>query len=373
MKALSALVTSFWLAVAAATLQAQDMLQDMPETVVQEAARENLQAAQAPQGSEIKSLWHLGRVTGDLDRIITFYHDVLGLGLRGDRQQALGFYSVPSINEFVNAPPQAEFRAAVMPIGGAANAGDGARLPYLEAFEYRNIARQQLIPAITDIGVSSLRFIVRDLDSALAAVKASGAAFISGDAVAVPVPPGYTGSARAVLVRDPDGYPVELVQITPAPPTLAAADSAVLNAQMTVVVNNLDQALVFYRRFLGTDLAISAAGPWRQNDGFTAVRQLSNQVRYRSGDLLLPASAVRLQFVQYRGVEQQRYMPLFQDIGFGHVAFQVSNIELMLERVRERGLATLSRSGSWTQINDTTRAIYTRDPQGFFIEMVENR
>ena len=38
----------------------------------------------------------------------------------------------------------------------------------------------------------------------------------------------------------------------------------------------------------------------------------------------------------------------------------------------ELGIVPLSTSGSWTQINDTLRAVYTRDYDGFFIEIIEN-
>jgi len=41
----------------------------------------------APAGAEVDRVWHLGRVTGDLDRVTRFYHELLGLGLRGARDQ----------------------------------------------------------------------------------------------------------------------------------------------------------------------------------------------------------------------------------------------------------------------------------------------
>ena len=88
----------------------------------------------APEGALVQKVWHLGRVTGDLHRIIDFYHDVLGLDLRGQRSP-IPFYTVAAINEFVNAPPQAEFRAAFMPIPGTSTATRQQDQIYLEAFE----------------------------------------------------------------------------------------------------------------------------------------------------------------------------------------------------------------------------------------------
>ena len=103
------------------------------------------EAALSPANALVQKVWHLGRVTGDLQRVIAFYHDVLGLDLRGARSP-IPFYSVPAINEFVNAPAHAEFRAAFLPIQGASAETAPADQIYLEAFEYRNIDRRQILP-----------------------------------------------------------------------------------------------------------------------------------------------------------------------------------------------------------------------------------
>ena len=99
-------------------------------------------AGMAPSGADVPGVWHLGRVTGDLERIIAFYHDLLGLGLRGARNQPRLFTSNKMNNEFVNAPASAEYRAASMPIPGASAAAELQNQVYLEAFEYRNIERR---------------------------------------------------------------------------------------------------------------------------------------------------------------------------------------------------------------------------------------
>ena len=54
-----------------------------------------------------------------------------------------------------------------------------------------------------------------------------------------------------------------------------------------------------------------------------------------------------------------------------HVAFSARNVEVVLDRMRELGMVPLSKSGSWMQINATLRAVYTRDRDGFFIEVIE--
>jgi catechol 2,3-dioxygenase-like lactoylglutathione lyase family enzyme len=328
----------------------------------------------APAGADVPAVWHLGRVTGDLERIIAFYHDLLGLGLRGARNQPRLFSGNKTNNEFVNAPAHAEYRAAFMPIPGASAASEPQSQIYLEAFEYRNIDRRQIIPALTGPGVSSLRMLVRDLDKVAEAAKAAGVATITtgGVPVPVPVPAGLTGSARAIMVRDPDGYPVELMQVTPAPPSVAPDASNVLGAQMSVVVSDLPASLDFYRRFVGPDLQAWEGPGWQTSKAFSQLRGIAD-AEYRTAAVLLPGSFIRLELIQFRGVEQAPYRPVFQDIGFGHVALVARDIELMLTRMNQLGVRTIAQSGTFTQFSPTLRAIYTRDLDGFFIEVIERR
>lgn len=326
----------------------------------------------APAGADVRQVWHLGRVTGDLERIIRFYHDLLGMGLRGTREAALRFASNPTINEFVGVARDGEYRAAFMPIPGASAETSPQNQVYVEAFEWRNVERVQALPALTSPGVSSMRVLVRDLEAMLATLRAAGIVVLSrGTApIAVPTPQGFPGRARAVMVRDPDGYPVELMQITPPPPTFAPDDSQVLGAQMSVVVSDLEASLDFYRRVAGADVQATPPSAWQAS---AAVDDLRNMppVSYRTAMLTLPASTIGLELLQVRGAPQTAYRPSFQDIDFGHVALAVRDIEIILGRLKGVGAATLAASGTWTRFSPTLRGLYTRDRDGFFLEIIE--
>jgi hypothetical protein len=51
----------------------------------------------------------------------------------------------------------------------------------------------------------------------------------------------------------------------------------------------------------------------------------------------------------------------------------VKDIEATVVRLKELGAGSISKAGTWTQINPTTRAVYTRDRDGFFLEILERR
>ena len=342
----------------------------------------NLLAAQAPPpapvvapaAADLDRVWHLGRVTGDLERIIAFYHDLVGLGLRGARNQPRPFAGNATINEFVNAPAEAEYRAAFLPIPGASAATDPQNQVYLEAFEYRNVERHQHRPALSSPGVSSLKILVRDLTTVVTAAKAAGVAVVTagGEPVPVPAPSGLTGSARAIMLRDPDGYPVELVEVAPTPRSLAPESGNVLGAHMSVVVTDAAASLAFYRRLAGSELQ-AWSSPWQAGKSISQLRGIP-EAEFRTASVLLPGSTIVLELIEFRGIPPQPpYRPVFQDIGFGHVAFIAKDVGVVVDRIKELGLRTISQSGTWTQINPTTRAVYTRDRDGFFVEVLERR
>ena len=174
------------------------------------------------------------------------------------------------------------------------------------------------------------------------------------------------------MVRDPDGYPVELMELSPAPSTPAPADSPVLGAHMTVVVDDLMASLAFYQRLAGPDLQAGVPSDWHTNAAVSRLRAIP-ELAFRTASLRLPGSAIVLELVEYRDPPASSYRPVFQDIGHGHVAFIVKDIQETVQRMKAAGATSISKAGTWTQINATTRAVYTRDPDGFFLEILERR
>jgi catechol 2,3-dioxygenase-like lactoylglutathione lyase family enzyme len=361
-----ALVVSVAACLAAVALRAQAPRAD-------DAARAGAASAVAPDGADIVRVWHLGRVTGDIEPVVRFYRD-LGLDPRTDLSKPLSFSTNPTINEFVGVAPAAEFRAVNLTIPGTSAATAPPDQIYLETFELRNVDRQRLVPPLSAVGVSSLRFVVRSLATTVAAARTTGVAAVTlgGEPVPVDAPAGFAGTARAVMVRDPDGYPVEIVEVAPTPATLAPAGSNVLAVQMSLVVADLDVSLGFYRRFVGADLQASAASPWRRTGESSRLWNLP-ETEFRTASLRLPGSTIVVELRQFRAGASPPYRPAFQDIGFGHVAFIARDMTTVVERMKALGATALSPSGTWTQFNPSLRAIYTRDPDGFFIEVIERR
>src|SRR5690606_36158353 len=125
-----------------------------------------------------------------------------------------------------------------------------------EAIEFRNMERHQYVQNLDDIGGSHLVLLVRDLDSAVSRLKEEGVRIVTEgeEPVAVPLMYGENRTKRAIVVRDPDGYPVELVELTPTPATTAPADSNLIGARISVTVEDLAASTKLYEDLVGSGM-----------------------------------------------------------------------------------------------------------------------
>src|SRR5580698_8199948 len=216
--------------------------------------------AMVPATGEVLRAGHLGREIGDTEPLIHFYSDLIGLELQGPRTAARAFFVARGLQEFAELGEdddvyKSSSRVALLPIPGTAATAGGTEMT-IEAIEIKGIKSRPYHPALRDPGASYLKIIVRDLDKTLAQLKAERAPVITagGEPVTLSDWPGIAGTVRAVMLRDTDGYPVQLMQLTPAPASTAPADSRVLGTRVAIVVDNLEASCKFYQELAGPEL-----------------------------------------------------------------------------------------------------------------------
>src|SRR5262245_18620547 len=171
-------------------------------------------------------MMHAIHSTNDVEKTLAFYQEVFGLSGQVRPFQSTG----PQI---LTDSPGATLRVAMAQIKGGFN---------FELTQFGNIERQlNKQPDIADPGAPMIKIIVRDIDAIVAAAKKVNAPIITKGAVAVTVPTSI-GSAKAIIMRDPDGYFVEAIQGTPA----ADAPGAVLGAILGLAVRDMDETLKYW-------------------------------------------------------------------------------------------------------------------------------
>lgn len=330
----------------------------------------------APAGDVLRP-GHLGRQISNVEEYIHFYHDLIGLELRGAREQPRrfgqnrGLQEVARLAQGVPNPYEQASRVVLLSIPGTAAAPGGPEMT-IEAIEIKGIKTSPFTPALTDPGASYLKLIVGDLDKTLGVLKDERVPVITagGNPVELSGWPGMTGKIRAVFVRDPDGYPVELMEVTPAPATTAAPGSTVLGARVTVVVDNLEKTAQMYKSLVGPGFKF-----WLNPSpmGDAAYEKLTGtHSQFRLAEAMVPGSPVVMELIEYKGHSKHFHRPHFQDPGAAHFLFMAKDDDVMIDRVKAANLHTTSPSNAPVFIAPTTRMFFVTDPQGFWIEFMDN-
>jgi catechol 2,3-dioxygenase-like lactoylglutathione lyase family enzyme len=145
----------------------------------------------------MKGLHHVGITVKDLDASIRFYHDVLGLKFSNEPSP---WFDGPDLGPAVGVPGAALRQVSLL-------LGDTT----LELLEYKSPPSQTEGPLMSQsLGASHVAFVIDDVEAKKAELEAQGIRFYSDVNV---VDEGVLAGWRWVYFEDPDGYPLELVEV----------------------------------------------------------------------------------------------------------------------------------------------------------------
>jgi catechol 2,3-dioxygenase-like lactoylglutathione lyase family enzyme len=145
----------------------------------------------------MRGLHHFGVTVKDLDASLRFYHDVLGLEIVSEPSP---WFDSPELGPAVGVPGAA-LRQVCLKVGTST----------LELLEYRSPPSETSRPLPSNnISASHVAFVVEDIEAAKAELEAKGIEFFSDVNV---VDEGVLAGWRWVYFADPDGYPLELVEV----------------------------------------------------------------------------------------------------------------------------------------------------------------
>lgn len=145
----------------------------------------------------MKGMHHVGITVKDLDVSIRFYHDVLGLGFVNEPSP---WFDGPELGPAVGVPGAA-LRQVSLKLGDTT----------LELLEYKSPPSETTKSLLSNnIGASHVAFLVDDIHATKADLEAKGIEFYSDVNV---VDEGVLAGWRWVYFEDPDGYPLELVEV----------------------------------------------------------------------------------------------------------------------------------------------------------------
>ena len=145
----------------------------------------------------MKGLHHVGITVNDLEVSIRFYHDVLGLEFSNEPSP---WFEGPELGPAVGVPGAA-LRQVSLSAGSTT----------VELLEYKSPPSATAAPLDSNnIGASHIAFLVDDIEAKKTELEAKGVRFFSDVNV---VDEGVLAGWRWVYFADPDGYPLELVEV----------------------------------------------------------------------------------------------------------------------------------------------------------------
>jgi catechol 2,3-dioxygenase-like lactoylglutathione lyase family enzyme len=312
----------------------------------------------APTGLVVGSGNFFSPIVSDLDKAIAFYRDGLGLDVQGPPANA---DANPALRNMFGLP-DAQLRWS---IGRAPGIRGGVEIVEIKKAEGKSIERR-----IQDSGAFTLLVFVRNLDEVFARAKQAGAPVVTTGGAPVAISVG-AGKARAVVVKDPDGHFVEIVQPEPLPET-ASGTSNVFAVRVRLTVDDVDKAGGLYRDVLA--LQPRTPGEFRSDAAVMDMLGLKGG-QYRVSTFQVPTSGLTFELVDFKGVDRRTVRGSIQDPGSTRIQLQVRDVDATITALTRAGGAVVSTGGSSVDLpgrgGATTKVAIVRDPNNLFLVLLQ--
>ncbi|CAN5259398.1 lactoylglutathione lyase [soil metagenome] len=134
-------------------------------------------------------------------------------------------------------------------------------------------------------------------------------------------------------------------------------------------VRSIERSIAFYEGLLGFEVV------FRWNPQAPYIKELVGypDVDLHAAVLRIPGSTVFLELLEYRGIPGKTVDMANGNIGNGHIAFNVDELDPFFARLAAAGVKSVSSAPVTPTIgpNRGGRAIYMIDPDGFRVELIE--
>jgi len=298
---------------------------------------------------QIRSLSHAIHAVGDLDTTLAFYRDVFGLN--GTPQD----FPNPAVPQLTNAPG-VTLRLSMMRLPGAM---------LFELTHFKGLERKPERAAYTDPGAASIVLYVRDLDAAVANAKRANAPIVTSGGVPVEITTAR-GKARSILLRDPDGFFVQIVQEMPAP---GAPEGNVHRVSLAYTIESGESTAKFYNGMLGLEL--SGPPAFSKDPAMLRLVGAPEGTEFRKLTGVIPGPPAYVEFTEFRGLPRTKFHLRVRDPGAPAMAIQVINLYGMVAQMKAAGTNVISANGQIVDFGNGTHNIFVEDPNGMNIELFE--
>lgn len=303
----------------------------------------------AQSASPTKAFSHAIHAVDDLDTTLAFYRSVFGLN--GNPSD----FPNPAVPLLTNAPG-VTLRLSMLALPG------GMRF---ELTHFKGLERKPAQARYTDPGAASIVFYVRDIDGALASAKKANAVIVTTGGAPVEIATA-TGKARAIMLRDPDGFFVQMIQ---APAPAGAPEGNVHRVSLAYTMENADSTRAFYTGKLGIELTGSSA--YSKDPAMLQLFGAPAGTEFRKLSGVIPGPPASVEFTEFRGVPRTKFHLRVRDPGAPAMAIQVNDLTATISQMKAAGTNIISAKGEIVDFGGGTHTIFVEDPNGMNLEIFE--
>jgi len=318
-------------------------------------------AQTTPVVTPVVQLQNLAHTTDSLDKTVPFYRDVLGLPVNGARDPlAQQPQKLDADMSKFTATSGMSFRAATFRIPNAAFG--------FELTEFTGGARRPVRPNIQDIGAATLVLQVRDIERVLARVRNSDAVIVTIGAVPVN-PTGIANSKlREIVIRDPNGFFVELQQPDPLPASAATTMDDIFGASVQLSIEDSGKTVAFLRNSIGFN-----ARPTGALGTNAVVANLIGlpEAKWRITHGNIPGTTLDFGLIEYSGVARAKVVAGAEDPGSPAFTMVVRDINAAVDQWTKAG-GTVATTGDKAIVRANGAGnVFVRDVNGLMWELIQ--
>ena len=301
------------------------------------------------QSTPVVRLQNLAHAVTSLDKTLPFYRDALGFAVNGTRDPlAQEPQKLDEANSNFTNTEGMSFRAATFRIP---NAEFG-----FELTEFTGGERHAGIPNIQDPGAAMLTLRVRDLSSMLAKAMAAGGTMVTT---------GGEPQNNEIIVRDPDGFFVSLVQPATIPTDVA---DDILGASVSIAVRDVAKSVEFLRNAIGFDAR--PPSPAGSNPAVQKLIGLSD-AQWRIAHGHIPGTTTDFALIEYRDVPHKTFMLGAEDPGSPAFTMVVRDVNAAVDQWVKAGGTVVSAGGKPVIRTNGSGNVFVRDINDFTWELIQ--
>ena len=320
------------------------------------------QNAPLPASEHVVGVGNLIHAVGDLERSLAFYRDAIGMELQQAANAAPGPRPYISTAEILRlyVSVGAQYR-----VGAALVQGSPMRA---ELIEFKDLERRATTRRLHDPGSAVLVLTVRDIDTAFLQAKFKNATVVTEAGTPIPITDEH-GPGRAVLLQDPDGFFVQLIQ-RDAPPPPGAPAGNVIDVGFAVIVDDLDRTLRVFRDVLGFKVSMD---PTDHDDARLSLLGVFTAF-YRRAWAIVPGTSFQVDFVEIHGLDRRQVRSRPRDPGSAIFRLRVADIDKAIDalgKVDVKVVSTDAKPVTVAGAQNSQRFAILETPDRFFVQLVQ--